>query len=117
MSTIKVNTIEEATSGGATFYTAKAWVNFDGTGTVAIRGSGNISSIVDYGTGYYGANMSTAMSDANYACPSISGNSLTNPSDGHLAAVATSTSQVKARCYTSGTAAYDQGQVSISVIN
>lgn len=48
-------------------YTAKAWVNFDGTGTVAIRASGNISSITDVGTGQYFVNFATAMADLNYA--------------------------------------------------
>jgi hypothetical protein len=67
MSTLKVNTLEEATVGGATFYTAKAWVNFIGGGTVTIRDSGNVSSITDNGTGEYYANFSSAMSDVNYS--------------------------------------------------
>jgi hypothetical protein len=46
---------------------AKAWVNFDGTGTVAIRGSFNISSITDGGTGLYTINYTTAMPDVNYS--------------------------------------------------
>ena len=46
---------------------AKAWVNFNGTGTVAIRASYNVSSITDNGTGDYTVNFSTAMADANYA--------------------------------------------------
>jgi len=45
----------------------RAWVNFDGTGTVAIRASGNVSSIGDLGVGYYEVNFTTAMPDANYA--------------------------------------------------
>ena len=54
-------------SGSAPSYSARAWVNFDGTGTVAIRGSGgNVSSITDNGTGDYSVNFTTAMSDANY---------------------------------------------------
>ena len=44
----------------------RAWVNFDGTGTVAIRASGNVSSITDNGTGDYTVNFTTAMPDANY---------------------------------------------------
>jgi hypothetical protein len=44
----------------------KAWVNFDGTGTVAIRASYNVSSITDNGTGDYTVNFTTAMVDANY---------------------------------------------------
>jgi hypothetical protein len=47
--------------------TAKAWVNFNGTGTVAIRASYNVSSITDNGTGDYTVNFTTALADANYA--------------------------------------------------
>lgn len=52
---------------------AKAWVNFNGTGTVAIRASFNVSSITDGGTGIYTANFTTAMPDANYSWVSING--------------------------------------------
>jgi hypothetical protein len=45
----------------------RAWVNFNGTGTVAIRASFNVSSITDGGTGVYTVNFTTAMSDANYS--------------------------------------------------
>lgn len=45
----------------------RAWVNFNGTGTVAIRGSFNVSSITDNGTGDYTANFTNALPDANYA--------------------------------------------------
>jgi hypothetical protein len=45
----------------------RAWVNFDGTGTVAIRSSFNVSSITDTGTGLYTVNFTTAMPDANYS--------------------------------------------------
>jgi hypothetical protein len=45
----------------------RAWVNFDGTGTVAIRASFNVSSITDNGTGLYTVNFTNAMPDANYA--------------------------------------------------
>jgi hypothetical protein len=51
----------------ATAYGCRAWVNFDGTGTVAIRASGNVSSITDIDTGSYGVNLATAMPDANYS--------------------------------------------------
>jgi hypothetical protein len=46
--------------------TCKAWVNFNGTGTVAIRASYNVSSITDNGAGNYTVNFTTAMADANY---------------------------------------------------
>lgn len=45
---------------------AKAWVNFNGTGTVSIQASFNVSSITDNGTGTYTVNFTTAMPDANY---------------------------------------------------
>jgi len=51
----------------ATAYGCRAWVNFDGTGTVAIRASGNVTSITDNGVGNYTINFTTAMPDANYA--------------------------------------------------
>jgi hypothetical protein len=51
----------------ATAYGCRAWVNFNGTGTVAIRASGNVTSITDNGTGDYTVNFTTAMPDANYA--------------------------------------------------
>jgi hypothetical protein len=51
----------------ATAYACRAWVNFNGTGTVAIRASGNVTSITDNGTGNYTVNFTTAMTDANYA--------------------------------------------------
>ena len=45
----------------------KAWVNFNGTGTIAIRDDFNVSSITDNGTGDYTVNFTNAMSDANYS--------------------------------------------------
>ena len=51
----------------ATAYGCRAWVNFNGTGTVAIRASGNVSSITDNGTGDYTINFTTAMPDVNYS--------------------------------------------------
>jgi hypothetical protein len=51
----------------AVAYGCRAWVNFNGSGTIAIRGSGNVSSITDNGTGDYTVNFTTAMPDANYA--------------------------------------------------
>ena len=53
-------------SGSAPVFACRAWVNFNGTGTVAIRASGNVSSITDLGTGRYRVSFSTAMPDTNY---------------------------------------------------
>ena len=51
----------------------KAWVNFNGTSTVAIRASYNVSSITDNGTADYTVNFTTALADANYAAQLSSG--------------------------------------------
>lgn len=51
-------------TGSAPVFACRAWVNFNGSGTVAIRGSGNVSSITDNGTGDYTVNFTTAMPDA-----------------------------------------------------
>ena len=70
-------TVDTLTKGATTLNTdelvdvndtrvAKAWVNFNGTGTVAIRSSFNVASITDNGTGDYTVNFTTAMDDANY---------------------------------------------------
>jgi len=52
--------------GGSEGFLCRAWVNFNGTGTVAIRASKNISSVVDIGTGSYTINFENAMPDTNY---------------------------------------------------
>jgi hypothetical protein len=55
------------TGGDPRYYAARAWVNFNGTGTVAIRAAVNVSSITDNGVGSYSVNFTTAMPDASYA--------------------------------------------------
>tara|TARA_Y100000361_G_scaffold139458_1_gene142532 strand:+ start:282 stop:659 length:378 start_codon:yes stop_codon:yes gene_type:complete len=80
MSTLKVDTIQDASGGNASTSEqiqqgrAKAWVNFNGTGTVAVRDNFNVSSITDSGTGVYTANFTTAMANANYASVVSTGN-------------------------------------------
>ena len=61
--------------GGADVTTrlCSAWVNFNGTGTVAIRASYNVSSITDNGTGKYTVNFTTAMPDTNYTFSGAAG--------------------------------------------
>ncbi|MCI4436953.1 MAG: hypothetical protein JHC33_09125 [Ignisphaera sp.] len=59
-------------TGSAPMYACRAWVNFNGNGTVAIRASGNVSSIVRNGIGDYTLNFATAMPDANYSVNGIS---------------------------------------------
>ena len=72
MSTIKTTTL--STQGGSTVPvdtvvngTAKAWVNFNGNGTVSIRRAFNVSSITDNGNGDYSINFTVSMVDANYS--------------------------------------------------
>ena len=67
MSTIKVDTIKNTSN--VEVFTAKAWVNFDGTQTAGnmIRESGNVSSITDRATGQYTVYFATNMPDADYA--------------------------------------------------
>ena len=62
----------------ATAYGCRAWVNFNGIGTVAIRASGNVSSITDNGTGTYTINLATALTDTNYAVVTGAQNNSTN---------------------------------------
>ena len=69
---------------GSNSNTCRAWVNFNGTGTVAIRASFNVSSITDNGTGDYTVNFTNAFSDINYA-----------PTFGIRSSIATATSQLE----------------------
>lgn len=65
MSTIKVNAFQDTSGNG--YYPARAWVNFNGTGTVAIRNDENVTSITDNGTGGYTVNFSNNLSTATYS--------------------------------------------------
>ena len=81
MSTLKVTTLQDTAGGNSStseeIYSgrAKAWVNFNGTGTVAIRADFNVNTITDFGTGDYGVNFSNPLSDANYCVSGSAGNS------------------------------------------
>jgi hypothetical protein len=76
-------------SGSAPIYACRAWVNFNGTGTVAIRASGNVTSITDNGGGDYTLNFTTAMPDADYA--SVALRSLVSTSSGFTTEVVSQT--------------------------
>lgn len=67
MSTLAVDNISPATPGSETYFLSKAWVNFNGTGTIAIRQDGNVSSLTDGGNGVYTVNFATSITDANHA--------------------------------------------------
>ena len=80
MSTLKVTNIQDTSGGNSStseeIYNgrAKVWVNFNGTGTVAIRASFNVNTITDNSTGNYTVNFSNSMSDANYCAMVSPGN-------------------------------------------
>ena len=84
MSTLAVGTIKSISSAAPVFQNTsgtekgqlcKAWINFNGTGTIAIRDSFNVSSITDNGQGDYTVTMTNAMSNTNYAVATASGDS------------------------------------------
>ena len=81
MSTIKANDLTNVTGGIPTVKSQHliptAWVNFNGTGTVAIRDSENVSSITDSATGIYLVNFATAMANTNYAATATSQRAVT----------------------------------------
>jgi len=74
-----INGSDFVASGTAPLYACRAWVNFNGMGTVAIRASGNVSSITDNGTGDYTVNFATAMQDANFAISGSVENTTNHP--------------------------------------
>jgi hypothetical protein len=67
-------------SGSAPSYSARVWVNFNGTGTIAVRNSGNVSSLTDNGTGDYTVSFTTALSASTY-CVTAHTNHVTNTSN------------------------------------
>jgi hypothetical protein len=124
ISTLKNDTGVLATQNGMTGI-AKAWVSFNGTGTVAIRDSFNVSSITDLGTGSYTVNFTTAMPNANYSTNVTAG--FTAGSGGLVgvanfsrqadATVAPTTSAVTVSTITGGGSAVDTVYVNVSVIS
>ena len=103
-----------AQTGSAPIYGARAWVNFNGTGTVAIRASGNVSSITDNGTGDYTVNFSTAMSDANYAVTRAATNS-TFTEGWSVGLVSQTTSAARLIVRPPGYGAADMAEVSVAI--
>ena len=105
-------------TGSAPVYACRAWVNFNGTGTVAIRASGNVSSITDNGTGDYTVNMTTALQDANYAVTGSSGGQAST-SIGSIyqydQATAKTTSLFRIAMVTSGGATVDTPQIAVAI--
>ena len=99
MSTLRVDTLQNRSGGD--LITAKgmarAWVNFNGTGTVAIRSSLNVSSVTDLGTGNYRVNFSSAFTDTNYCLTGTASEEDLRENVVIIASVTTSNAQMKTR--------------------
>jgi hypothetical protein len=78
--------------------TAKAWVNFNGTGTVAIRAAFNVSSITDNGTGDYTVNFTTALADTNYVFSGTAGGTTSGATSGNVVAHSLSSNFLTSSC-------------------
>jgi hypothetical protein len=89
---------------------AKAWVNFNGTSTVAIRDSYNVSSITDNATGHYTVNLTTAMADTNYAALVGNGDSTHNTSSAII-----STTAIDMRCRKDSAAYNDPSAMGLAI--
>jgi hypothetical protein len=118
VSTIKVNNIEPSSAGNETYFLAKAWVNFNGTGTPTARASGNLSSITDNGIGRYTLNLTLGLSDVNYATTAAASRSSTLPAIvGETdAGITKTTSAVQIACITDASAALDPTFVNVSIV-
>lgn len=112
MSTLRVNTLQNAagTSDPAISGAAKAWVNFNGTGTVAIRANFNVTSITDNGTGDYTVNFTNAMTDANYSVNVSAGRGTGSGLFPELGLTAPATSGVRVAFINSALSAYADPQ-------
>jgi hypothetical protein len=95
----------------------RAWVNFNGTGTVAIRASGNVTSITDNGVGDYTVNFTTAMPDANYALVGSAGGDASRWSFaiGISHQTAPTTSAVRISVSVGSAGGFDAQQVSVGI--
>ena len=101
----------------ATAYGCRAWVNFNGTGTVAIRASGNVSSITDNGTGVYTLNFTTPMPNVNFAAAVCGGSNSTTVCtiyENAFSVRTTSTFQVAIVNSTNGTL-FDSDSVNVAI--
>jgi hypothetical protein len=118
LTTPNIDSAQFATvSGTAPIYACRAWVNFDGTGTPAIRASGNVTSITDNGTGQYTVNFTTAMPDANYSAvytARIEG-AFTFINETNPAEPAKATGSLKLIATNSAVSPTDPGQVNVAI--
>lgn len=104
-------------TGSAPIYACRAWVNFNGTGTVAIRASGNVSSITDDATGNYTVNFTTAMPDTSYVVVATAGNSIGDGTGNAIFTIANAITSSTANIHTrtSGNSDSDFPSVSVAI--
>ena len=102
-------------SGSAGVYACRAWVNFNGTGTVAIRSSGNVSSITDQATGQYRINFGTAMQDVNYSVAQSHGRNDTTAIHGFMTHGDFATGSFDLETANTATSAADFKQITLAV--
>ena len=118
MSTLKADTIQ-STSGGAATLTkqsaAKAWVNFNGTGTIAARDSFNLSSLTDNGTGDISVNFSSSMSNDDYSQSGSSSSGAVSGTDTWINAYAWATGYVSVGTNNSSQNLIDRAYVNVNV--
>jgi hypothetical protein len=97
----------------AVAYGCRAWVNFNGTGTPAVRSSGNVSSITDDGTGNYRVNFTTAMPDANFSALATSNEEVGVPH--YCQQTQPNTTNVRIKTYNNSSAASDCTYISVGI--
>ena len=112
-SELRVNTLKDAAGNNsiATSFvaggSAKAWINFNGTGTVAIRDSFNIASLTDAGTGLYNCAISSDFTNANFSTTGAAGENADNGGNRMLGLRAKSTGSQNCRGFADGISAQD----------
>ena len=128
-SVLKVNTLTGVTTAGSIAVTgegnstttnlqqglAKSWLNLTGTGTIALKDSFNVASMVDNGTGDYTSNFTNALNNDDFCCVGNAGDTVSDPSDPHAASIPVNTSSARMRIYSSGTAAQDKAYFGLMV--
>jgi uncharacterized protein (AIM24 family) len=105
----------------AVAYGCRAWVNFNGTGTVAIRASGNVTSITDNGTGDYTVNFTNAMPNVNYSV--VCGGKINDTTTTDNVGGPTNGSTINPNSYGTGSvrmvtiASYNGGAIDFTIVN
>jgi hypothetical protein len=107
-------TFPDSTSMQTGQQACKAWVNFNGTGTVAIRESYNVSTITDNGTGIYTVNFTTEMPDADY-CVAVSASNNTASAERVVSPYAYTTSSVSVSTNDNASALSDSEFVHVTI--